>query len=103
TDPTPPLGWAGGDHAEQALAMGMLIGEREQDGWSDEQLVPLVAGLAELQPWVAQWHAELHPTYGVNMAEFCATQLAQRSQQVGMTAAELARWFPKPSRRGRAR
>ena len=36
------------------------------------QLVPLVAGLAELQPWVEQWHAELDPTYGMSLADFCS-------------------------------
>lgn len=103
TDVTPLLGWAGWDHAEQALALGLLIGEREQEGWDDERLVPLVAGLAELQPWVQQWHAELHPVYGVDMADFCATQLAQRSQQVARTLDQLAQWRPTPTRRGRKR
>ena len=51
-DPTTLLGWAGWDHAEQSLALSRIIGEREQEGWDDERLVPLVAGLAELQPWV---------------------------------------------------
>ena len=27
----------------------------------DERLVPLVAGLSELQPWVDQWHYEVAP------------------------------------------
>jgi hypothetical protein len=103
TDPTALLGWAGWDHAEQALALGLLIGEREQEGWADERLVPLVAGLAELQPWVQQWHAELHPIYGVDMADFCATQLAQRSQQVARTRDQLAQWRPTRTRRGRKR
>ena len=30
----------------------LIIGAREAEGWADERLVPLVAGLAELQPWV---------------------------------------------------
>ena len=61
TDPTPLLGWAGWDHAQQSLALSLIIGEREKDGWDDERLVPLVAGLAELQPWVEQWHGEVEP------------------------------------------
>ena len=55
---------------------GHVIGEREAEGWDDERLVPLVAGLAELQPWVEQWHAEVDPTYGVNLADFCASSCA---------------------------
>ncbi len=101
TDPTPLLGWAGWDHAQQSLALSLIIGEREQDGWDDERLVPLVAGLAELQPWVEQWHAEVDPAYGVSLAAFCREQLTARTAQVGKTLAELAAWRPEPARRGR--
>ncbi len=100
TDPTPLLGWAGWDHAEQALALGRVVTEREAEGWPDERLVPLVAGLAELQPWVDQWHAELHPTYGLSLASYCAEELARRCAQVGRTRDELAAWQPAPARRG---
>ncbi len=102
TDPTALLGWAGWDHAQQALALAIIIGEREADGTEDEQLVPLVAGLAELQPWVDQWHAEMDPTYGMSMAAFCAEQLQQRSLQVGRTREELAAWRPATTSRGRS-
>ena len=101
TDPTPLLGWAGWDHAEQALALGRIVTEREAEGWPDERLVPLVAGLAELQPWVDQWHAELHPTYGLSLASYCAEELTRRCAQVGRTRDELTTWRPAPVRRGR--
>ena len=101
TDPTPLLGWAGWDHAQQSLALSVIIGEREQDGWADERLVPLVAGLAELQPWVQQWHGDVDPAYGVSLAAFCAEQLTARAAQVGKTLAELAAWRPVQPRRGR--
>jgi hypothetical protein len=100
-DPTMLLGWAGWDHAEQSLGLSRIIGEREQEGWDDERLVPLVAGLAELQPWVEQWHSEVDERYGVSMAAFCQEQLDQRAAQVGKTPAELAAWRPAPSGRGR--
>ena len=101
TDPTPLQGWAGWDHAEQALALGRIVTEREVEGWPDERLVPLVAGLAELQPWVDQWHAELHPTYGLSLASYCAEELARRCAQVGRTRDELAAWRPELVGRGR--
>ncbi len=94
TDPTPLLGWAGWDHAQQSLALSLIIGEREKDGWDDERLVPLVAGLAELQPWVEQWHGEVDPAYGVSLAAFCREQLTARAAQVGKTLPELAAWRP---------
>ena len=100
TDPTPLLGWAGWDHAQQSLALSLIIGEREKDGWDDDRLVPLVAGLAELQPWVEQWHAEVDPSYGVSLAAFCREQLTARAAQVGKTLAELAAWRPAAPRAG---
>jgi hypothetical protein len=89
------------DHAQQSLALLMIIGEREKDGWADERLVPLVAGLAELQPWVEQWHGEVDPDYGVSLAAFCREQLTARAAQVGKTLEELAAWRPAPAARGR--
>lgn len=103
TDPTPVLGWAGWDHAHQALALAMLIHDRQDlDGWTDEQLVPLVAGLAELLPWVEQWHAEPSDLYGgVSPAEFFGQQLEERMVQVSATHDRLQAWRPVPATRGR--
>ena len=101
TDPTPLLGWAGWDHAQQALALATIIGAREAEGAADAVLVPLVAGLAELQPWVEQWHAEVHPTYGVSMATFCREELNGRARQVGHSLDQLHRWRPAAPTRGR--
>lgn len=101
TDPTALLGWAGWDHAQQGLALNVIIGQREADGVEDDKLIPLIAGLAELQPWVEQWHAEVDPTYGVSLAQFLREQLRDRSLQVGKTAEELKAWRPEPARRGR--
>ncbi|GAA3766955.1 hypothetical protein GCM10022402_49980 [Salinactinospora qingdaonensis] len=59
------LGWAGFDHREQAQALAMLIVDREQgDGWGGEKLTPLLAGMREVLPWVAQWHGDFDPLYG---------------------------------------
>jgi len=101
-DGTPLLGWAGWNHAEQALALASIIHDREQEGWSDERLVPLVAGLAELQPWVEQWHGDVDEKYGVSLAAFCAEELARRAAQVSMTIEQL-RWWRPEKRKGKGR
>lgn len=101
TDPTPLLGWAGWDHAQQALALNLVIAAREDDGWTEDRLVPLVAGLAELQPWVQQWHDVIDPDFDVNLADYYAEQLTQRAAQVGHSLTELAAWRPTPPTRGR--
>jgi hypothetical protein len=103
TDPTLLLGWGGWDHAQQALALATIIGEREAEGWEDEDLIPLVAGLAELQPWVEQWHADIDPAYGISLAAFSREQLAERARQVNKSLDELADWRPQPTRGRMAR
>ena len=101
TDPTALLGWAGWDHAQQSLALATIIAAREADGASDEVLVPLVAGMAELQPWVLQWHAEVDPAFGQSPAEFTGQELARRARQVGRSLEQLAAWRPPAATRGR--
>ncbi len=100
-DPTSLLGWAGWDSAEQALALHTLVAEREAEGWSDERLIPLVAGLVELQPWVDQWHAGVDPASGVDLAAFLREELAARRAQVGQTDDQLRAWRPPAPTRGR--
>ncbi|MFK3981380.1 BREX-2 system adenine-specific DNA-methyltransferase PglX [Micromonospora sp. NPDC050397] len=101
TDPTQLLGWAGWDHTQQALALNAVIAEREAEGWADDKLVPLVAGLAELQPWVRQWHDKTDPTYQLNLADYLGEQLRGRAHQVGMTVEQLGAWKPPADMRGR--
>ena len=53
-DGTLLLGWAGCDHLQQAQALAAYIGERrELDAWDAGRLTPLLAGLAELLPWLS--------------------------------------------------
>ncbi|MCA1655573.1 MAG: BREX-2 system adenine-specific DNA-methyltransferase PglX, partial [Pseudonocardiaceae bacterium] len=75
------LGWAGWDHREQAHALAVTITHRRNEaGWGADRLVPLLTGLAEVLPWVRQWHTEIDPAYGTSPAEaydgFLDTQLA---------------------------
>ncbi|MEA5119841.1 MAG: BREX-2 system adenine-specific DNA-methyltransferase PglX [Propionibacterium sp.] len=103
TDPTPLLGWAGWDHAQQSLALATIIQQRQAEGADDSTLVPLVAGMAELQPWVEQWHASVDPLFGISPAAFCGEQLRGHCQALGVTLDDLARWRPAASSRGRLR
>ncbi len=67
----------------------------------DERLIPLVAGLVELQPWVDQWHAGVDPASGVDLAAFLREELAARRAQVGQTDDQLRAWRPPAPTRGR--
>jgi hypothetical protein len=89
-DPTQVIGWAGWDHAEQAQALARLVLDRqERDGWSGEQLAEPLAGLAELEPWLHQWHADPDPAYGGSPASFYTTFLDEQAHAAGLTRADL--------------
>ena len=70
-DDTDLLGWAGWDHLAQAQALATIyLDRKQQGGWPGERLLPLLAGIAELEPWLHQWHAEPQPGYTGSPAEF---------------------------------
>lgn len=100
-DPTLMLGWAGWDHAQQALALNRIVERLQGEDAPAERLIPLVAGLAELQPWVEQWHAEEDPTYGLPLAEFTRGTLEELRRELGVSPADLEDWRPAPAARGR--
>lgn len=101
TDPTLLLGSAGWDHVQQFLVLASIMDERVAEGVDDAHLVPLVAGMAEALPWVKQWHADLDPTFGMSMADFCAAQLEERMIQLHLSTTDLLAWRPTNAVRGR--
>ncbi|MGP7813740.1 BREX-2 system adenine-specific DNA-methyltransferase PglX [Glutamicibacter soli] len=101
TDPTLLIGWAGWDHAQQFLVLATLMDERIAEGADDDKLVPLVTGMAEVLPWVKQWHADLDPTFGMSMADFASAQLEERMTQLNVSTTDLKAWRPAPATRGR--
>lgn len=101
TDATELLGWAGWDHADQALALASLISQRIDEGWDSPKLVPLLAGLHELAPWVRQWHNQIDPEYGESVADTIDDELTIRLNEHHLTVTDLTSWRPEPARRGR--
>jgi hypothetical protein len=102
SDPTLLLGWAGWDHKDQAQALVNIINDRtEQSAWDAEKLQPLLAGLAELMPWVEQWHAGHDDEWGGDPAEEYQTFLDAKRAALRLTRADLRKWRPKAATRGR--
>ncbi|GAA0398826.1 BREX-2 system adenine-specific DNA-methyltransferase PglX [Micromonospora gifhornensis] len=65
------LGWAGWDHLAQAQALATVYLDRKtQEVWPAHRLLPLLAGLAEIEPWLHQWHSGEHPAFPGSPAEF---------------------------------
>lgn len=101
TDPTPLLGWAGWNHAEQGIALFGIYAARESEGADRDRLVPLLAGIAELMPWVKQWHSGVDPNLGVDLGQYLAEQLDEKARHTGVVISELNQWRPPASTRGR--
>lgn len=103
-DSTQVLAWAGFDHAQMAQALATLLYNRQsQDGWTGERLLPLIAALDEVLPWVAQWHPEVDPGLGQPLAAFYHGQVDQGLASIGATRTTLAEWRPVASARSRKR
>ncbi|MFW3386019.1 UNVERIFIED_CONTAM: BREX-2 system adenine-specific DNA-methyltransferase PglX [Kocuria sp. CPCC 205274] len=101
TDRSMLLGWAGWNHAEQFLALASHMDRMTADGARDDRLVPVLAGLHGLMPWVQQWHADLDPAYGVSLGDFAAQEVEQRRARLGVSFDDLVAWRPPKATRGR--
>lgn len=104
-DDAPVLGWAGWNHLQQAQALASWYADRtQQDGWQRERVIPILAGMAELLPWLRQWHNEVDAEFGDRPGEAYASWLDGELQQHGLTRAALDAWEPpRAARRGRTR
>ncbi|TDQ53762.1 BREX-2 system adenine-specific DNA-methyltransferase PglX [Actinorugispora endophytica] len=99
------LGWAGWDHAQQADALATLALDRVgEHGWGSvrEKATPLLAGIAELMPWVRQWHSE-PDDYGQSPADYIAQDLESLMNDTGVTESDMKAWRPPAPTRGRRR
>lgn len=100
-DRTPVIGWAGWDHLQQAQAVaGYYERMRTNEGWSDERLLPLLAGVLELLPWLLQWHNALDPQYGMGLGDFFRSFAEEEARRMGKTLDEVRAWQP-PEKSGR--
>ncbi len=77
-DGTLVIAWAGYDHLQLARAIAERYElAKEQEG---RKLVPLLAAIGQLIPWLKQWHNELDPTYGTRMGDYFENYLAEEAK-----------------------
>jgi hypothetical protein len=92
-DATLLLGWAGWDHLAQAQAIaGVYLDRKNVAGWERERrdgLLSLLAGLAELEPWLAQWFGEQRPGFNGSPAQFFTGFIDGELAALGADRADL--------------
>jgi len=70
-------------------------------GTDDPRLVPLLAGILELLPWITQWHGEIDPQFGVRMDDYFRGLVEEEARKMGLTSEELRAWQPPARARQR--
>ena len=101
-DNSPRVGWAGWDHLQRATALSGLYQQRKkEEGWTGGRLVPLLAGLQDLVPWLLQWHNEPDPQFGP-LGDFFRDFVASEAQQLGLHLGDLEDWRSRAPTRGRS-
>jgi hypothetical protein len=102
-DSQPLVAWAGYDHLQLATALAAhYVHVQEQEGGRDDpRLVPLLACLAELLPWLKQWHNEYDADYGVAMGDYYEGFVQDEARQMGRTIEEVKAWQPPAKKTGR--
>ncbi len=89
-DPSPAICWAGWNALQQAQALATYYLARKDEGWSQERLLPLLAGLKELRPWLLQWHNALDPQFGIGLGTYYADFLAEELRELEATEEDLS-------------
>ena len=102
-DKEPVYGWAGWNHLQQAQALATLYQKRKtEEGWGAARLVPMLAGLLELVPWVKQWHNEPSAEFGgLRLGDYFADFVAGECQTLSVTLDDLRAWRPAATSRAK--
>ncbi|KQS08324.1 hypothetical protein ASG04_14560 [Curtobacterium sp. Leaf183] len=100
-DSTGVYGWAGWDHSERGQAVARLANQLSRAGASDQQVVPLVGVLLELEPWLRHWHDEIDPRTGVSPATAVAGITTTLLGRLGLGSDVVLAWRPEAPARGR--
>ncbi len=105
-DGTPVIAWAGYDHLQQAKAISAYYVDIQErlGGRDDPRLIPLLAGMLELLPWLKQWHNEPDATFdGLRMGDYFEGFVNDEAKQLGKTIPEIKAWEPPARTGGRGR
>ena len=104
-DGTLTICWAGYNHLQQARAISTFYVEVQEHlgGRDDHRLVPLLACLIELLPWLKQWHNDIDPEYDMAMGDYFEGFVQEEARGMGRTIDEIKAWEPPRKTKGAAR
>lgn len=96
SDGTLMIAWAGYNHLQLARAISTHYVDVQErlGGREDPRLVPLLACLIELLPWLKQWHNEIDPWFRLPMGDYFEGFIQEEARQMGKTPAEIRAWRP---------
>lgn len=100
-DTTASYGWAGWDHGERGQAIARFATELNRAGAPDDQVIPLIGALVEIEPWLKQWHGKIDARSGVSPAAAVAAVANSLLDRLGLGRDALPEWRPVPAVRGR--
>jgi hypothetical protein len=84
------IAWAGWDHLDQAKALAeYFLDAKDAHGWPPAKLKPLLAALADLLPWLKQWHNTFDPNYGMGLGDYFQGFLEEQCRALEMTVQEV--------------
>jgi hypothetical protein len=102
-DPTPVIAWAGWNYLQLAQAIAAYYERvKNQEGWTPQRRMPLLAGILELLPWLKQWHNEIHPEFQERMGDFFEQFVQDEARAMEMTVDQIRAWAP-PAQSGQGR
>ena len=100
-DGTLVIAWAGYDHLQMARAIAEGYEHAKQRG---QTLVPLLACIGQLIPWLKQWHNQPDLEFGgARMGDYFADYLTEEAKALRKTVAEVIAWSPPARAQGRGR
>ncbi|MFY7068462.1 BREX-2 system adenine-specific DNA-methyltransferase PglX [Nocardiopsis changdeensis] len=100
--PTSMLGWAGWDARDRAWALVDIVERNLATPQAPTQtVVPLLAGLAEILPWVDRVGAGIGPRRSHRDGVELRRRFAEYLNRLELTEEQVSAWAPPPPRRGR--
>ncbi|MEQ9161595.1 MAG: hypothetical protein RLN74_02745, partial [Ilumatobacter fluminis] len=104
TDTSLVVGWAGWDHLDRARALATLYLQAKREGRAVEQLTPMLAGLAELVPWLLQWYDEPNTDPALDRPGSQIRALVDSElRSLHLTPDDLSAWRPPATTKRRSK